>query len=117
MMLFAVETHLSHQLKVYNSPHSEHDFAQVVETSVIVNNNSSFQNYTNPDYHSRQTGFFSICNRWLKPPVSEVIHFSYLASLLIVSLKATLGFPAMTGQLYSVRILYKGRNSEKKTST
>ena len=29
--------------------------AQVVETSVIVNNNSSFQNYTNPDDHTRQT--------------------------------------------------------------
>ena len=29
--------------------------AQVVETSVIVNNNSSFQNYTNPDDHTQQT--------------------------------------------------------------
>ena len=29
--------------------------AQVVETSVIVNNNSSFQNYTHPDDHKRQT--------------------------------------------------------------
>ena len=28
--------------------------AQVVETSVIVNNNSSFQNYTNPDDHTQQ---------------------------------------------------------------
>ena len=28
---------------------------QVVETSVIVNNNSSFQNYTNPDDHTQQT--------------------------------------------------------------
>ena len=28
--------------------------AQVVETSVIVNN-SSFQNYTNPDDHTQQT--------------------------------------------------------------
>ena len=29
--------------------------AQVVETSFIVNNNSSFQNYTNPDDHTQQT--------------------------------------------------------------
>ena len=29
--------------------------AQVVETSVIVNSNSSFQNYTNPDDHTQQT--------------------------------------------------------------
>ena len=29
--------------------------AQVVEKSVIVNNNSSFQNYTNPDDHTQQT--------------------------------------------------------------
>ena len=29
--------------------------AQVVETSVIVNNNSSFENYTNPDDHTQQT--------------------------------------------------------------
>ena len=29
--------------------------AQVVETSVIVNNNSYFQNYTNPDDHTQQT--------------------------------------------------------------
>ena len=29
--------------------------AQVVETSVIVNNNRSFQNYTNPDDHTQQT--------------------------------------------------------------
>ena len=29
--------------------------AQVVETSVIVNNNSSFQNYTNPDDHTQKT--------------------------------------------------------------
>ena len=28
-------------------------YAQVVETSVIVNNNSSFQNYTNPDDHTQ----------------------------------------------------------------
>ena len=29
--------------------------AQVVETSVNVNNNSFFQNYTNPDDHTQQT--------------------------------------------------------------
>ena len=29
--------------------------AQVVETSVDVDNNSSFQNYTNPDVHTQQT--------------------------------------------------------------
>ena len=29
--------------------------AQVVETSVNVNNNSSLQNYTNPDDHTRHT--------------------------------------------------------------
>ena len=29
--------------------------APVVETSVNVNNNSSFQNYTHPDDHKRQT--------------------------------------------------------------
>ena len=29
--------------------------AQVVETSVDVNNNSSFQNYTNPDERTQQT--------------------------------------------------------------
>ena len=29
--------------------------AQVVETSVNVDNNSSFQNYTNPDDHTQQT--------------------------------------------------------------
>ena len=34
--------------------------AQIVETSVIVNNNSSFQNYTNPDDHTQQTSKFSI---------------------------------------------------------
>ena len=28
---------------------------QVVETSVNVNNNSSFQNYANPDDHTQQT--------------------------------------------------------------
>lgn len=31
--------------------------------------------------------------------------YSYLASLPIVSLKATFGLPEITGQLYSVRIL------------
>ena len=35
--------------------------AQVVETSVIVNNNSSFQNYTNPDDHTQQTKYFNAC--------------------------------------------------------
>ena len=34
--------------------------AQVVETSVIVNNNSSFQNYTNPDDHTQQTTVLGI---------------------------------------------------------
>ena len=29
--------------------------AQVVETSVNVNNNSSFQNYSNPNDHTQQT--------------------------------------------------------------
>ena len=29
--------------------------AQVVKPSVNVNNNSSFQNYTNPDDHTQQT--------------------------------------------------------------
>ena len=29
--------------------------AQVVETSVIVNNSSSFQNYTYPDDHTQKT--------------------------------------------------------------
>ena len=29
--------------------------ALVVETSVIFENNSSFQNYTNPDDHTQQT--------------------------------------------------------------
>ena len=29
--------------------------AQVVETSVIANNNSCFHNYTNPDDYTRQT--------------------------------------------------------------
>ena len=29
--------------------------AQFVETSIIVDNNSSFQNYTNPDDHTQQT--------------------------------------------------------------
>ena len=36
--------------------------AQVVETSVIVNNNSSFQNYTNPDDHTQQTSSKNGCN-------------------------------------------------------
>ena len=34
--------------------------AQVVETSVVVTNNSSFQNYTNPDDHTQQTTCFII---------------------------------------------------------
>ena len=48
--------------------------AQVVETSVIVNNNSSFQNYTNPDDHTQQTtdtpGF--------KPFTEQAILFTYM---------------------------------------
>ena len=39
-------------------------------------------------------------------PGARETRFSYLASLPIVSLKATFGLPAITGQLYSVRILY-----------
>ena len=45
--------------------------AQVVETSVIVTNKSSFQNYTNPDDHTQQTtgtpGFkpFTVLNKLL----------------------------------------------------
>ena len=32
--------------------------AQVVETSVNINNNSSLQNYTNPDDHTQQTNVY-----------------------------------------------------------
>ena len=39
-------------------------------------------------------------------PQARDARFSYLASLPIVSLKATFGLPEITGQLYSVRILY-----------
>ena len=46
--------------------------AQVVETSVIVKNNSSFQNYTNPDDHTQQTTQFCAAFAktelfWIKP--------------------------------------------------
>ena len=51
--------------------------AQVVETSVVVNNNSSFQNYTNPDDHTQQTtdtpGF--------KPFTVLVVVFSFFVRL------------------------------------
>ena len=39
------QTYTYHQLTMHNSHN---------ETSVIVNNNSSFQNYTNPDDHTQQ---------------------------------------------------------------
>ena len=45
------QTYIYHQLWMTLKMTS----AQVVETSVIVNNNSSFQNYTNPDDHTQQT--------------------------------------------------------------
>lgn len=43
--------------------------------------------------------------------------FSHLASLPIVSLKETFGLPAITGQLYSVRILYQWTEKRKKNVT
>ena len=59
--------------------------AQVVETSVIVNNNSSFQNYTNPDDHTQQTtdtpGFKSFTVK---------IHF--VVNAILVSLALQLRF-------------------------
>ena len=58
--------------------------AQVVdETSVIVNNNSSFQNYTNPDDHTQQTtdtpGFkpFTIKNIGHHPRLGDIIGSNY----------------------------------------
>ena len=49
--------------------------AQVVETSVIVNNNSSFQNYTNPDDHTQQTTFWQ-CSEVVRN-FSEILVISY----------------------------------------
>ena len=40
---------------IHNSNDSEDDFAQVCRNVSNVNNNSSFQNYTNPDDHTQQT--------------------------------------------------------------
>ena len=49
------QTYICHQLTIHNSHDSEDDFCSGRETSVIVNNNSSFQNYTTPDDHTQQT--------------------------------------------------------------
>ena len=53
--------------------------AQVVGTSVIVNNNSSFQNYTNPDDHTQQTTSILInaASTFVK------INFSVMTSLIV----------------------------------
>ena len=49
--------------------------AQVVETSVIVNNNSSFQNYTNPDDHTQQT-IGDLLNKEIKIYVTPTDYFT-----------------------------------------
>ena len=51
------QTYIYHQLMRRSTIHTtlKMTSAQVVETSVIVTNNSSFQNYTNPDDHTQQT--------------------------------------------------------------
>ena len=51
--------------------------AQVVETSVIVNNNSSFQNYTNPDDHTQQTTLLKLqimYNAWHFQVLNATMH-------------------------------------------
>ena len=60
MMLLAVETQVSGWCVSINWRSTIYMTlkmiaAQVVETSVIVNNSSSFQNYTNPFDHTQQT--------------------------------------------------------------
>ena len=40
---------------IHNSHDSKDDFCSGFKTPVIVNNNSSFQNYTNPEDNTQQT--------------------------------------------------------------
>ena len=53
--------------------------AQVAETSVNVNNNSSFQNYTNPDDHTRQTSN----HFWVQTIYSITITIAITISVLL----------------------------------
>ena len=45
---------INHQLTIHNS-HDSEDAFRLGCPNVNVNNNSSFQNYTNPDDHTQQT--------------------------------------------------------------
>ena len=49
------QTYIYHQLTIHNSHDSEDDFRSGCRNVSLVNNNSSFQNYTNPDDHTQQT--------------------------------------------------------------
>ena len=61
--------------------------AQVVETSVIVNNNSSFQNYTNLGDHTRQTSVISVLMVFGNVIVDITIFRLCLKHLLVVVVK------------------------------
>ena len=77
------QTYIYHQLTIYNSHDS---FRSGRETSVIVNNNSSFQNYTNPDDHTQQTtdtpGFkpFTVLKYFIEnlKIITVIIQFCYV---------------------------------------
>ena len=43
------QMYIYHQLTIHNSHDSEDEFCSGCQTSVNVNNNRSFENYTNPE--------------------------------------------------------------------
>ena len=49
------QTYIYHQLTIHNLHNSEDDFRRGCRKRQVIVNNSSFQNYTNPDDHTQQT--------------------------------------------------------------
>ena len=62
MAKLANDNNQTHTIKSQFAIHSTMKLTstQVVETSVIVNNKSSFQNYTNQNHHTQYTFFLLI---------------------------------------------------------
>ena len=76
--------------------------AQVVETSVIVNNNSSFQNYTNPDDHTQQTK-------------DDYVEQYSLLYQYFISIKLFHVWNVTTSQLRVLRVLFRHVNDCSRT--
>ena len=78
--------------------------SQVVETSVVVNNNSSFQNYTNPDDHTQQTNNNFVTNAVLDVRNSNVLLKTRLREFNRIAVDVGGGgdcfFRAVSHQLY-----------------